>query len=274
MLVVYMESQCAVWDFRYNRDTFEDARTLRKLLQKIAKTYTFQEEKGDSGYVHWQGRLSLFKKRRKHAALKLFESTPPNYFEPTCNPEYLRGQAFYQQKPDTRISGPFTDKDPPPPILTQQQKIFNEIGLTPWMEELKDQVSTFHMRAIDLVYDEMGNNGKSLFSEHLEYIGIAEEIPPFRLMDDIFQWVASRPIKPVYIIDMPRGMKKDRLGDLYSGIEVIKNGVAYDKRYTAKKIRFDRPRIIVFTNELPCFDLMSADRWRVWKIKCNELYQY
>lgn len=70
---------------------------------------------------------------------------------------------------------------------------------------------------------------------------------------------------------MPRGMKKDKLGDFYSGIEVIKNGVAYDKRYSAKKIRFDRPRIIVFSNELPNFELMSEDRWKLWTINDNKL---
>jgi hypothetical protein len=93
-------------------------------------------------------------------------------------------------------------------------------------------------------------------------------------MDDIFQWVATRPIKQIYIVDMPRGMKKDRLGDFYAGIEVIKNGVAYDKRYTAKKIRFDRPRIIVFTNMMPNLDLMSKDRWALWEIKNNKLIKY
>ena len=73
---------------------------------------------------------------------------------------------------------------------------------------------------------------------------------------------------------MPRGMKKDRLGDFYAGIEVIKNGVAYDKRYAAKKIRFDRPRIIVFTNMMPNLDLMSKDRWALWEIKNNKLIKY
>ena len=33
-------------------------------------------------------------------------------------------------------------------------------------------------------------------------------------------------------------LKKDKLADLYSGIEVIKNGVCYDKRYHAKKLWF------------------------------------
>ena len=30
--------------------------------------------------------------------------------------------------------------------------------------------------------------------------------------------------------DLPRGMKRNKLADLYYGIEAIKNGVAYDKR--------------------------------------------
>jgi hypothetical protein len=73
---------------------------------------------------------------------------------------------------------------------------------------------------------------------------------------------------------MPRGMKKDKLGDFYSGIEVIKNGVAYDKRYTAKKIRFNRPRIFVFTNTLPELNLMSKDRWVIWTIINNDLIKW
>ena len=67
----------------------------------------------------------------------------------------------------------------------------------------------------------------------------SSESPHFRLMDGIFQWVYSCPRKRFYVFDMPRGMKKDKLEDFYSGIEVIKNGIAYDKRYTANKIRFN-----------------------------------
>ena len=39
--------------------------------------------------------------------------------------------------------------------------------------------------------------------------------------------------RKAYAIDLPRGMNKKGLADFYSGIEVIKNGVAYDKRYSA-----------------------------------------
>ena len=172
------------------------------------------------------------------------------------------------------MEGPWSDTDEPILPPTKQMTLFKSWELRPWQQSLINTTSEFCLRTIDLVYDEDGNAGKSLFSEYLESLGTAEEIPPFRLMDDIFQWVATRPIKQIYIVDMPRGMKKDRLGDFYAGIEVIKNGVAYDKRYAAKKIRFDRPRIIVFTNMMPNLDLMSKDRWALWEIKNNKLIKY
>jgi hypothetical protein len=263
------------YDFRYNADAFSDADSLRELLKPIAKFYVFQLEEGATGYRHWQGRLRLIKKRRKHSALRLFpKGLAPQYFEPTVVTEFLTGEAFYQMKEDTRVDGPYTDRDPPPPVITKQMELFDKWGLLPWQETLKQQVSTFCLRSIDLVYDAVGNAGKSLFTEHMELKGHSEEVPPFRLMEDIFGWVASRPIAKTYIIDMPRGMKKDKLGDFYSGIEVIKNGVAYDKRYSAKKIRFDRPRVIVFTNTLPCLSLLSADRWNLWIINDKKLESY
>ena len=96
--------------------------------------------------------------------------------------------------------------------------------------------------------------GKSLFTEWLEFKHIAESVPPYRLMDDIFSWVCSRPIRPCYVMDLPRGMKKYTLGRSYYGIEIIQNGCAYDKRYTTNNIWCIRPTVIIFTHMFPCFD--------------------
>ncbi|AJP36376.1 replication-associated protein [Avon-Heathcote Estuary associated circular virus 8] len=267
---MYMgDSQLAVWDFRYNASTFKSESDLKAVLKGIAKKWVFQLERGDEGYEHYQGRMSLIKGRRKgekHILLKLFKETPPNYLEPTSKTEATKGDALYVIKEDTRLKGPWTDKDEVK-VETTQLKIFKSLELRPYQRKLEEFARTFDMRKIDIIYDPIGDLGKSLFSEWMEYEGLAEEIPPYRLMDDIFQWVATRPIKPCYIVDMPRGMKKDKLGDFYSGLEVIKNGVAYDKRYNATKIRFNRPRVFVFTNTLPEFSLMSKDRWNVWEVQ-------
>ena len=241
---------------------------LKDKLKSICKKWGFQREiSNNTEYDHYQGRVSLKEKKR---LTTLCKENPGFHWSITSN--YINNDNFYDyvEKEDTRIEGPYKDTDIPK-LETYQLKIFNKFELYPWQQHITTNIDKFEMRNINLIYDETGNSGKSLFCEYLEYNFDVEEVPPFRLMDDIFQWVCGCPGKKIYIFDMPRGMKKDKLGDFYSGIEIIKNGVAYDKRYTRKKIRFDRPQIYVFTNTLPEMSLMSADRWNVFKINKTDM---
>lgn len=257
-----------VFDFRCNESDFTVG-GIKEILTKISKKWVFQLEESDTGYKHYQGRYSLIKKRRPNECKKLIKDLGFelfNYNEPSSTNDHKN--TFYVMKEDTRIDGPWQDTDEVK-VETEQLRQFLNYELRPYQKEILNWGNEFDMRRIDLIYDKRGNLGKSIFSEYLEYIDMAEEIPPYRLMDDIFQWVCARPKKKMYLIDMPRGMKKDKLGDLYAGIEVIKNGVAFDKRYTAKKIRFNRPRIVVFTNTLPILSLMSQDRWNLTFVDKN-----
>lgn len=271
--------QCYMFDFtlKYEESINGDYRKIKSLLKQKCKKGIFQLEKSSGGYFHWQGRISLIRKTRLVALISFFKNIDfMNKIHLSCtNAETAYNQNFeYVTKTESRVEGPY-DINYTEPELTRQLLMFNSWDLFPWQKKLKSLALEFNLRKIDIIYNPRGNEGKSLFSEHMEYVGIAEEVPPYRLMDDIFQWVCCRPTKPCYILDMPRGMKKDKLGDLYSGIEIIKNGVAYDKRNRARKIRFDRPRIFVFTNTLPCFALMSKDRWNIWYINdTNELIEF
>ena len=74
------------------------------------------------------------------------------------------------------------------------------------------------------------------------------------------------PKKRLYIIDMPRSVNKDRLYGLMSGIETIKDGYAYDDRYSFKEQYFDCPNIWVFSNKQLDMEYLSIDRWRMWRI--------
>lgn len=264
-------SACNVFEIRMSQENFNDVSHVRQILSLYSKKYTFQLEKGDTGYMHYQGRISLIKKRREHEIKKVMEKNDHlklfNFIKPTTLTEY-KNEAFYCMKLDTRIEGPYTDQDFIP-TETKQLQIFKQYTLRPYQQELIKLTQQFSLRHIHLIYDPIGNIGKSLLTEYLEYLGHTEEIPPFRLMEDIFQWVYGRPTKNTYTIDLPRGMKKDKLGEFYAGIEVIKNGVAYDKRHNPKKKRFNRPNIIVFTNMMPNLELMSMDRWIICEVDEN-----
>ena len=74
-----------------------------------------------------------------------------------------------------------------------------------------------------------------------------------------------------FLMDMPKSIPKDKLGGLYAGIEKIKDGFAYDKRYNYRELRFMEPHVFVFTNKWPDLHLLSVDRWQLYYVMDNEL---
>ena len=261
-------SQCATWDFTISCEKFPDKNKLFVLLSGWCKKWVFQQEFAPTkdadgevidpkiGYLHWQGRVSLMKKKRQTEINK--QIPIPGKWSPTNNCVHEGHNFNYVMKFDTRVDGPWTDMDySEPPPLTRQLKTFLDQEMRPWQKQLKEMVIEEDDRSIKLIVDKQGNSGKSIFSEYLEYEHLAYEIPPFRLMEDIMQCAMSIKGQKCYIIDMPRALKKDKLSEFYSGLECLKNGVCYDKRYSFKKRRMDRPQVCVFTNVDPCWAYMS-----------------
>lgn len=266
-----MGSPLCTFDFTLKKDGNDDPHLIIKNLKEWCKKWVFQDEKSDGGYEHFQGRVSLIKKNRiGELVSKTKDVFPGIHWSITSNTVH-EGQNFnYVMKADTRVAGPWSDKEyEEPPVLTRQLKSFNEQEMRPWQNQVGEMVKELDDRSIKLIVDHEGNSGKSIFSEYLEYHGFAYEIPPFRLMEDIMQCVMGIKTQACYVIDMPRAMKKDKLSEFYSGLEALKNGVCYDKRYSFKKRRMDRPQVVVFTNVDPCWEYMSRDRWEIWDMQSD-----
>lgn len=263
------KSQVTGFDFTIPlNDTWPDHNVVETHLRKWCKKYAFQKEKGDTGYIHWQGRVSLIKKRRLGELKKAGFLQPGGWPTVTSATTYQNGDNFYVLKEDTKLDGPWIDTDyEEPPVLTRQLKTFKKQEMYPWQSQVMEMAKELDDRSINLIYDTIGNSGKSIMCEYLEYHKLAYEIPPMRSMEDIMACCMCLKSQKCYLIDMPRGMKKDKLGEFYAGLESLKNGVCYDKRYSFKKRRMDRPQIIVFTNTLPKWDLMSTDRWELYTMQ-------
>jgi hypothetical protein len=264
-----MTTQCYCYDFRWNgEDTSPEE--IKSRLKGIAKHFVFQKEEGDSGYIHYQGRISLVKKRRKHELLKLFQN-PPQYLEPTSNPEYTKGDAFYQQKIDTRIEGPWSDTDEEIYIPRQIREMD---GLRPFQQHIVDNATEWDKRTINMIYCSKGNLGKSLLVGYCRAHRIGRALPPVNDYKDLLRMVCDLPTSRMYLFDMPRSLNKDRLYQFFSAIETIKDGYAYDDRYTFKEKVFDCPNIWIFSNTFPELTMLSMDRWKIWEINSEyELVQ-
>lgn len=243
--------------------TFTDIKTG---LKGYVKKYCFQLEEGDTGYRHFQGRFSLIKKRRLQEIIPNFQKIFPGiHLSPTVKDNQTCD--FYVTKTDTRVEGPWSDTDEETYIPRQIREIKE---LYPWQQKVIELSKIWDTRVIDVIYDPNGNNGKSILTTYMGVYKLGKTLPFVNDYKDIMRMVMDLPTSNCYIIDMPRAINKEKLFQMYSGIETIKSGYAYDDRYQFKDKYFDCPRVFVFTNTIPDFNLLSRDRWNIWTINSNK----
>lgn len=259
--------QCATYEFTLPKQPELTKDDVHELLRKRCKKYVFQLECGETGYLHYQGRFSLFKKAGLTCVANQFGNIGW-HISPTSG-NALRGEAFYCMKEQTRLEGPWTEKDYVVPRVPSNRLKRSGILDTPyeWQRELKQRLEQEDDRTVHMVVDHRGNNGKSIFVEWLEYLGLTSELPGFNSSEDFLQAAMSLPEWKVYLVDLPRAMPKKHLNGLFTAIEKLKNGYMCDKRYHFKwKRLIHTPSICVFSNKKPKLKYLSKDRWRVWTI--------
>ena len=266
-MVLLSKNPISVWDFTLTCQGTDQKELIKQFHEAsgILKKWTFQEELSETGYAHYQGRVSFGTKTR--SPITRCSSIPALMgarWSVTSNEN--RTNDFYVTKAESRAAGPWSNRDEPPPYIPRQ---FREVtSLYPWQQSIWDDVVKWDSRTINFLYDVSGNIGKSVLVGKLRGAGRAAALPPANDFADLLGMVCDRqrrttPAK-AFIVDMPRAIHQERLGGLYAGLESVKNGYAYDKRYKFREAFFDSPIIWVFGNVLPDPRYLSYDRWKFW----------
>lgn len=261
-------SKCYLYSWRSHNT---DVEGWKRWCKTWGKHWTFQLEKGEATErEHCQGIISLKTKRTKAECIVIMMDLP-EYFEPMMNRTIKGGcEAFYVTKDDTRIDGPWSDKDEALYIPRQYRGL--EMRLKPWQQTIWDSSEWWEDRTINVIVDPRGNNGKSTIAALMEIHGRGIDLPPTNEKKELIQSLADiliekgeRIPKSVFI-DIPRADKQDKLFGLYAAIEQIKKGKVIDTRYSYKQWWFDSPVVWVFCNEPPHAGYVSSDRWKLWRI--------
>lgn len=246
------------WDFTVSTEaiTLDE---LKKELHDKCKKWIFQEELGElTDYQHYQGRVSLKEKTRTPS--KLFTNKK---FHWSATSTTNKDNDFYVTKSDTRVAGPWSDTDEIIYIPRQIREITN---LYPWQQQVIGDAKIWNTRTINIILDVTGNNGKSTLKTYIGVHKIGRSLPYSNDYRDIMRMVMGTEAMPLYIIDIPRALKKDQLFQFFSGVETIKDGYAYDDRYSFREKYFDCPNIWIFMNTVPDRAYLSQDRWVLWEI--------
>lgn len=244
---------------------------ISEWFNEIAKAWSFQLEKGKSGYVHYQCRISL-KVKARLSTLQGKKKWSEVHFSPTSNAN--SDNFYYTEKNDTRIEGPWNDTNQPVNIPSYYNQYTTWY---PWQQDFINKINNYipENRTIHIIWDKKGKIGKTILCNYLGASNIATTLPYCKEYKDILRMAMDQPVSKVYFIDLPRSLPKKNLNELYAGIETLKGGFAFDDRYHFKKRYFNPPMIVVFSNILPDLDYLSADRWKIWRInKKKELKKH
>lgn len=262
-----VQTPCYVYDFthKYCEETDEyDFDLLKSFLDTFTKKWCFQLEKGETtGYLHYQGRFHLIKKDRISGILKKYRFTHLSITSSNCSNDFN-----YVEKNETRVKGPWFSQNIENDINYQYipRQIREISNLYPWQETIIQMSKEWDSRNINIIIDQVGNNGKTILKTYMGVHKLGRSVPFVNDYKDIMRIIYCLPTSNCYLFDFPRAINKERMFGLFSGIEDIKNGYCWDDRYSFKERYFDCPNIFVFTNTFPDISMLSNDRWRFWTI--------
>ncbi len=258
-------ANCCVWDVTV---AGEDHKELITLFKKHCKKWCFQLEEGKSGYQHLQDRVSFKKKLRLTGCKKVHDKA---HWSPTSAEN--RDNCFYVTKEETRKGGPWMDQEQQDEDYVPRQ-VREMTKLRPWQDNILSQCDVWDTRTINVVIDKKGGIGKTCLMTYARAHGIAKKVPFCNSHKDVMRMVYAIGVSRCYMFDMPRAINKDQLSGFYAAIEEIKSGYCYDDRYHFRDRVMDCPNIWVFTNKDPDLQLLSKDRWRLWKVVEGRLERY
>lgn len=267
---------------------------IGEVLNEIANKFAFQLEEGEEKKRrHFQIRLNTIKKTRWRQLTKLFVNALDVkgikghiHIRPTTTGIHSKRNFNYVLKADTRIAGPWTERDfteDEQAYIPKKFRGFTSDKLRPFQKSLFDMANIEDDRIIDIIYDPVGKMGKGFFKKFMylfEDCHILPSIDDYKLVtQDAHNAVANRIKKhgpksdkrniKAFILDLPRGMEIGAMRSLSQAIETIKDGFLVDYRNKSNILLIDEPRIFLFTNDIVHLNY-SKDRLKTWRIDNKE----
>lgn len=250
------------WDLVAFKDPNKVLAWLRPRCQDFVIQLECTDRDGPVANWHYQGFIKLEKKKRaKQLAVSWNEELPGVQISPASNAgkDALKN---YCMKDDTRHAGPWGKRRIP-----TFKDVPKESGLLPWQTELLRKLKEEpDNRSILWIWCPNGNSGKTTMAKFMALRYQAKYATPAK-GGDILYFVSEVPNELIYIFGKPRtqGKSIDKT-ELYQALESVKDGFFMNSKYKCSQVLMDSPHVVVFANEKPDFNLMSADRWRVHEI--------
>ncbi len=254
------DSPCKRWCFTLHNYTSSSISFLNSLFSSNSSNFLFSEEKGKSGETpHLQGYFELKTKKRFTGLHKEFAGLDVAGIHLEKSIGNRQHNIDYITKEGGEVYGNLAP-----------EKIYCE-DPSPRLLFLKELMENYNHgkgdRLIHVVVDKVGGLGKTEFARWacLNMEGcIVSGGKSADMKNQIVEYKKVNGRTPKYIIlDIPR-QNLDYIS--YQGIEDVKNMLFYSGKYEGGMVVGNKPFVLMLMNETPSMELLSADRWRIYKI--------
>lgn len=229
--------------------------------------YVFQLERGtELGKFHYQCWVHTKDKIRPETLRKTLPLDVENLTSWGCQPASNNGKQqlrTYCMKKETRVAGPWGFRT----IYTGADLACMSTPY-PWQQDLIDMIAAPpNDRTIIWIHNPAGDVGKSKLMKWCKYNNLCRRIP-LGTATQIKSSVITQGPHRCYMLDLPRVRgKEEKLRELFSAIEEIKNGWVESAMYGKhEEMMMIPPHVIVFSNDAPDLRMASSDRWRIYEV--------
>ena len=151
----------------------------------------------------------------------------------------------------------------------------DNVILRPWQKALLNHIKP-STREVIWVIGKHGNEGKSWFQEYMESkFGWEKVICGMDIKmkkGSICHVLSKRSLMTIdtFLFDVGKANTDD--GVNYELLEKIKNGRTVASKFDSKELKFKTPNtVVVFSNEKPDVSELSKDRWKIFRIRDDDL---
>ena len=156
----------------------------------------------------------------------------------------------------------------------------SSVQLRPWQKDafdLFEQISDD--RTVHWICDKEGNSGKSWFQNYVQaYFGYTRVFQCDLRMGhrDIWHIMQKRSMSTIdiFLFNDSRPASGSEV-NLYRILDNIKDGQAMASKYDGNIISFKTPNIVmVFSTVYPNLNKLSGDRWRIYNVNRDKLFEF
>lgn len=250
--------RCRKWVFTLNNYTETDVVSVQLYLNGSALKWIFGREVGKEGTPHLQGYME-FKNAKDWCTII-------NLCEPFSRAFSSKAKGTLEQNYDyTSKQGDFYYGGFNPKKLKYKVEIEN---LYNWEQDICNLLEeTPHDRHIYWYWEPVGCAGKTTFQKyvftHYKNVCILSG-KSTDMKNGVVEFVKKNGETPdIVLINIPRSVEHVS----YEGIESIKDMFFFSGKYEGGQICGPSPHVIIFSNKSPPEAELSADRWKIKRIK-------